>query len=306
MVNYGARIASIACMVNGQLTEMTVTPTEIEALLKDEFYLGATCGPVCNRISNAGFQLNNVAYSLDNNDGVNCVHGGENNVSFRFWQLSQVSTHEASMQLELEHLENGFPGNRKLMVRYRLDENNQLNIDFTAESDRDTPINLTNHSYFNLGEKDIRDLQFKLHGDRFLQRSNKGIPTGEYIDSSATGFDLRQWQTVSDFIDRNVYEQIITEQGVDHCFVMTDAAIEAAKAELVSQQNQIKLTVFSDQPAMQFYTGKFLAKHFKPYQGLCFESQGYTDAVNQAQFPSVILSKGKCYQHKIIYQFSQL
>jgi len=306
LANFGARIGSIQCLVNGRLTEMTVTPREIEDLLNDEFYVGATCGPVCNRISNAGFQLNDVAYSLDNNDGANCLHGGGNNVSYRFWQLSQKSATEVNMQLELKHLEDGFPGDRKLVVRYRLDENNKLSIDFSAETDRDTPVNLTNHSYFNLGEKDIRDLQFKLHSEKFLQRSSQGIPTGKFIDSSDTGFDLQQWQKISDFIDRNRYEQIIAEEGVDHCFVMFDAAIETAKAELISRRNNFKLTVFSDQPAMQFYTGKFLAKPFKPYQGLCFESQGYTDAVNQPKFPSVILSKGERYQHKLIYQFSQL
>ncbi|MEH6551265.1 MAG: aldose epimerase family protein [Pseudomonadales bacterium] len=306
LINYGARIASIQCMANGKMTEMTVTPVDIEALLKDELYLGATCGPVCNRISQARFQLDGHTYQLQSNDGENCLHGGKNNVSFRFWQLLQLSDNEVSLQLELKHLEDGFPGNRKLAVHYRLTEDNALHIDYSVETDRDTPVNITNHSYFSLGEEDILNLSFKLNSERFLERSGNGIPTGGYVDSSATGFDMTQWQSVGEFIDRNQYEQIVTEEGVDHCFVMADTSIKAANAELVSQKNKIRLSVFSDQVATQFYTGKFLAHPFKPYQGLCFESQAYTDAVNRPEFPSVVLSSGERYQHQLIYQFSYL
>ncbi|GAB2518764.1 aldose epimerase family protein [Microbulbifer agarilyticus] len=305
VLNYGARIASIQCLANGQLREMTVTHADPQEMPQDDFYLGATCGPVCNRISNAAFSLNGTRYQLDANDGENCVHGGVGNISYRYWALAQSAPNEAVLRLTLTHLEDGFPGNRELVVRYRLDDHNALHIEMTVESDRDTPVNMTNHTYFSLGEPGIENLTFRLNSEKFLQKRGDGVPTGSFVDAAETGFHLKDWQRVGDFLANNQYAQIL-EEGVDHCFVMEADTLDLPKAELVSETHKIKLAVFSDQPAMQVYSSRFLSDPFEPGQGLCFESQGYSDAVNQPEFPSVLVPKGEVYLHRLVFLFNEL
>ncbi|MCA0892171.1 aldose epimerase family protein [Microbulbifer agarilyticus] len=305
VVNYGARIASIQCLANGELREMTVTHADPQEMLQDDFYLGAICGPVCNRISNAAFSLNGTRYQLGANDGENCVHGGVGNISYRYWTLAQSAPNEAVLRLTLTHLEDGFPGNREFVVSYRLDESNALQIEMTAESDRDTPVNLTNHAYFSLGEQGIESLTFRLNSEKFLQKRGDGVPTGRFVDAAETGFRLKDWQRVGDFLANNQYAQIL-EEGVDHCFVMEVDTLDLPKAELVSETHKIKLAVFSDQPAMQVYSSRFLSDPFEPGQGLCFESQGYSDALNQPGFPSIVVRGGEQYRHRLTYQFEAL
>lgn len=305
VLNYGARIASIQCLANGKLREMTLTYAGPEEMLQDSFYLGATCGPVCNRISNATFSLNGTRYQLAANDGKNCVHSGEGNISYRYWALVQPAPNEVVLRLALAHLEDGFPGNREFVVRYRLDEGNALHVEMTVDSDRNTPVNMTNHAYFSLGEQGIGNLTFRLNSEKFLQKRADGVPTGSFVDAVETGFSLKDWQRVGDFLANNQYPQIL-EEGVDHCFVMEAGAPDLPKAELVSETNKIKLAVFSDQPAMQLYSSRFLSDPFEPGQGLCFESQGYSDALNQPSFPSIVVRGGDQYRHRLTYQFSVL
>lgn len=302
LVDYGARIASILVPCNDELLEMTVTPNNKALLERDPFYLGATCGPVCNRISNASFSLNGDEYQLTKNDGHNCLHGGESNISLRYWEIHDQSDMHVIFKLRLVHLEDGFPGNRDLYVRYYLSDDNALNIQFNVISDIDTPINLTNHAYFNLGEQNIEDLIFKLNAKELLERKCNGLPTGRLLNTTETGFDMYSWVRVKDFIEGNQYEQIIVEEGIDHCFVLDDSE---TKASLQSLSTGIRLDISTDQPAIQFYTGKFLSNPYKPYQGLCFECQGFTDAVNHSNFPSTILNKESEYSQFITYRFTQ-
>lgn len=303
VANYGARLVSIKMPLRDQMVEMLATVETDEQLLHDDCYLGATCGPVCNRISGAGFDLNGQSYVLEANDGDNCLHSGADNLGISFWQLAAQSDDSVTFELELQDGFRGFPGNRRFRVTYQLDDNNRLAIAYEVVTDKDTPINLTNHAYFNLGETNALELQFTLASKEFLERHSNGIPSGKTIAVTDCGYDLAQWQHVGCFFNNNLYSQFVEERGVDHCFVLEATPFDSAKAELLSEQNQVKLSVYSDQPAIQFYTGKFLPT---PYQGLCFESQGYTDAVNQPEFPSVVLSAGDTYRHKLVYEFTDL
>lgn len=304
LANIGARITSIKVPQQGELLEMTVAPTDKALQSAEPFYLGATCGPVCNRISNASFELEGKKYQLSANDGVNCLHGGENNVSMQAWRVVEHDPKQALFQLSLAHLVDGFPGNRELFIRYRLSDDNTLSIELKATSDQATPINLTNHAYFNLGDNNPRSLLFKLNTQAFLERDSNGIPTGQLLSTSEMGLDMSNWLSVGEFTDGNKYAQVVEEKGVDHCFLTAQQSTE--KANLWSVNTGICLTISSDQPAIQFYTGKFLAAPYKPYQGVCFEAQGLTDAVNQPNFDSDIIDSANSYSRFIKYQFSNL
>lgn len=301
LVNWGARIASILVPIDDQLIEMLVTPEDNTLFLDDPFYLGATCGPVCNRISNATFELNGKNFKLSQNDGENCLHGGENNISLRSWEVVEISNDAVAFKLSLAHLEDGFPGNRELYVRYQLSSENELKIELEAVSDKDTPINMTNHAYFNLGEDNINNLMFKINTKEFVERDYCGIPTGRLINTSKTGFSLTNWLNVRDFICNSHYKQILLEEGVDHCFVLDGA--DEISAALMSENSGVKLFIETNQPSIQIYTGKYLSEPFNSYQGICFECQGYTDALNHSHFPSVILNKNEKYSKYISYQF---
>ncbi len=302
LANVGARITSIKIPHNGQLLEMTVTPEDSALKQLEPFYLGATCGPVCNRIANASFELNGQSYKLSNNDGNNCLHGGENNISMQSWQVIERDQTQVLFALKLAHLADGFPGNRELLIHYRLSDDNALSIELKATTDIATPINLTNHAYFNLGDESTRNLLFKLNSEAFLERDQTGIPTGRFIDVLDTGFNTRNWLSIGEFVATNKYQQIVAEKGVDHCFLVANNNL--AKAQLWSINTGICLSVYSDQPAIQFYTGKFLSAPYKPYQGVCFEAQGLTDAVNKAHFDADIVTADEPYARFICYQFS--
>lgn len=300
--NVGARVTSIQLLRQGKPLEMLLVPST-EALSSDEpFYLGATCGPVCNRISQASFELNGVHYQLSNNDAEHCLHGGRGDLSMQVWDIIEQSHNRVVFAIELAHLADGFPGNRQLQVGYHLTECNSLDISLGGVTDRATPLNLTNHAYFNLGDDNTQALQFKLSTEALLERDAKGIPTGRVINIEETGFKLDNWLSIGEFVSDNQYSQIITEQGVDHCFII--APNKGANAQLRSVKTGVCLSVYSDQPAIQFYTGKWLTSPYEPYQGICLEAQGLTDAVNHCHFPSVIVDSGASYHRFIRYQFT--
>ena len=160
IINFGARVKSIKFRVNNILTEMTLGYGTAEEYLNDDVYLGATCGRVCNRIAGGKFELDGCQYQLPLNDGENCLHGGDNNFSLRYWQIDRQTINHSSVTLLLvsDHGDQGFPGTLNMSVTYELRADNKLSIQYSANTDLTTLINLTNHAYFNLGEKDCESL----------------------------------------------------------------------------------------------------------------------------------------------------
>ena len=302
-LNYGARLVSLKVPIAGTPTEMLLGYQDYREYLSDPFYMGAVCGRVCNRVSNARFEYNGKAYQLDNNHGNHCLHGGSNGLSNQFWQIEQQTDKQVCLALNSPHLEQGFPGNLSLTVKYTLD-NNRLSIEMQAKTDRVTPVNLTHHAYFNLGQQSCEDLLLKLHSTGFLARDSQGIPTGQIHPLSKLGVDASEPVRVRDFWQQGGYRQIVDEQSLDHCFVIEENSQLMPQALLWAKQSGLKMRLYSNQPAMQIYSGKFLAKPFLPNQGICLEAQGYTDAPNQREFPSIMLEPGQCYKHKTVFEFS--
>ncbi|QDP02404.1 aldose epimerase family protein [Thalassotalea sp. PS06] len=304
LLNLGARLASIKFAGK----EMLVTYADLNGFLNDDLYLGATCGRVCNRISDGRFILDGENYTLAQNNGGNCLHGGDDNFSYRFWDIQEEGLTEQSvtMTLHSEDGDQGFPGNLDVSVSYRLTGDNQLHIDFQAKTDKATPVNLTNHAYFNLGEKSGQALQLQLMASTCLNRADNEMPDGTFRSVLNTDFNFRELTSVGERQQHTQDPELVAMGGFDHCFILDNSPFATPKARLVAESQGIEMRLYTDQTAVQFYTGKYLDGEFESYQGLCLEAQNYTDAVNQAHFPNSVLRPEQTYQQTIVYEFFNL
>jgi aldose 1-epimerase len=305
IINLGGRIKSIKFPVHGVPTEMVLGYPSKHDYLNDEFYLGATCGRVCNRIAGANFELEGHQIHLTKNDGEHCLHGGIDNLSMRLWEITPESVSNSSVTLSLISPEGdqGFPGTLSLSITYQLSEDNELSIQYAGSTDSPTPVNLTNHAYFNLGEKDCQLLSLQMMSSAFLESDISNIPTGKIIPIAQTDYNFRESAPIG-YRQKNTQDESLNiRKGYDHCFILDNAPLEQAKAILTSQKNNISLSVYTDQPAIQLYTGYHLSGLFKAYQGVCLEAQNYTDAENNLHFPSSILKPYQQYKRQIIYKF---
>lgn len=305
LLNFGARLVSIKVPVRGDLTEMLVAYKEHEDYLTDPYFLGAVCGRVCNRISQASFSLADVDYQVDANNGAHCLHGGRGGFSQQFWTIEEQAESKVVFSLISPHLDQGFPGQLSIRVSYHLQDDNVLAITMQATTTSLTAVNLTHHPYFSLGEPTNQNLKLLLNSSFFLARDDNGIPTGDEVAASALGADLAQLTTVSDLYQKSHYPQILDDQGLDHCFLIKKNKMQQPDAVLVSDLTGVKLAIYSNQSAMQVYTGHFLTAPLRPYAGICLEPQGYTDAVNQPEFPSILIDSDQTYRHASLLEFSR-
>ena len=305
LLNFGARLVSIKVPVRGDLTEMLVAYKEHEDYLTDPYFLGAVCGRVCNRISQASFSLADVDYQVDANNGAHCLHGGRGGFSQQFWTIEEQAESKVVFSLISPHLDQGFPGQLSIRVSYHLQDDNVLAITMQATTTSLTAVNLTHHPYFSLGEPTNQNLKLLLNSSFFLARDDNGIPTGDEVAASALGADLAQLTTVSDLYQKSHYPQLLDEQGLDHCFLIKKNKIQQPDAVLVSDLTGVKLAIYSNQSAMQVYTGHFLTAPLRPYAGICLEPQGYTDAVNHSGFPSILIDSDQTYRHASLLEFSR-
>ena len=303
VANFGARIVSIKIPVDGSLEEMLVTHQEADNFIDDEYYLGATCGRVSNRISGAKFSLDNTCYHLQKNDGDNCSHSGFDSVSNRFWQVDNENAQNNVVKYSLTcpDMKTGFPGDLSIIVEYVLFDDNRLQINYVAMTNKATPINLTNHAYFSLGAQSAHELNVQINADNYLPKTSDNLPTGEVKSVSNSDFDLRELQNIGTLEASASDVTLANGLGYDHCFIVNDNTKPVAT--LINPQNNMSLQVSSDQAAIQLYTGKYLQGSFTPFQGACLEAQGYVNAINQTDFPSSVLEPGDTYKKTIEYLF---
>lgn len=291
----GATVCSI--QLHGQ--ELTLGYHTEADYQTDPFYLGATVGPYANRIAQAQFVLDGQQYPLSANEGRHCLHGGPGGLHHRCWQLVCQQTDALTLYCELADGEDGFPGLRQIYVQFRV-SSTTLQISFRAQSSQPTVLSLTNHCYFNLDPQatDISDhwLQLPLH--HYLALDQEKIPTGQLLPLSTLSDALAVGTPLTDVLSRT--------GGLDHCFV-SQAALPAWQtlARLWSPDQQLCLTVASDLPALQVYSGDGLSTPFYARQGICLEAQYWPDAPNQPAFPATVLRPGQHWQHQIHYQFSR-
>jgi aldose 1-epimerase len=315
LTNYGASIVSVITPdKDGNYADITLGYIDIKGYLTDSMNLGCIVGPYANRIAKGRFKIDNTEYQLEINNGVNTLHSGKNAFSKKIWLAAQKGN-TVTMVYEAPDLEAGFPGNIKAVAVYTLTPDNMLELRITAESDKKTVINLTNHAYFNLegeGSGSILGHQIQILADAITPVDSALIPTGEIMPVDNTPFDLRNPVLIADGIDKTENQQIVYGKGYDHNWVLTNKTGELAlAARLTDPVSKRYLELSTNQPGLQFYSGNFMSglvtgKSGKKYNfrnALALEPQFFPDSPNQANFPSTILEPGKLYEHLTVYAF---
>ncbi len=320
ITNYGGTITSIKVMDRNKKFDDVVLGFENLAgyvSKTNSAYFGAIIGRYANRIAHGTFRLDGHEYHTPINDGPNTLHGGLKGFDKRVWQARKISD-ASGPALELRYRsadgEEGFPGNLNVTVRYSLSDKNELRIDYTATTDKDTVLNLTNHSYFNLagaGSQSVLDHKLTLGADKFTPIDSTLIPTGAIQSVDGTPLDFRNATAIGARINED-NEQLKLAKGYDHNFVLNHPGDLTALAAKVEEPNSGRvLEVFTTQPGIQFYTGNFLdgknhgiggAYGFR--SALCLETQHFPDSPNHPEFPSTVLHPGATFQSTTIYRFS--
>ena len=318
ITNYGGIVVRLKTPDrNGQLADVVLGFDTLDDYLKGHPYFGAIIGRYGNRIAKGRFQLNGVEYKLAVNNGENHLHGGLKGFDKVVWNARDVSTAEAPA-LELTYTskdgEEGYPGTLHVTVVYTLTPANELKIDYAATTDKDTIVNLTNHSYFNLagqGEGDILGHELMINASRFTPVDAGLIPTGELRSVEGTPFDFRKPVAIGARINQDD-QQLKYGNGYDHNFVLDRTGDGLVLAARVTEPKSGRvMEVYTTEPGIQFYSGNFLdgsnkGKGGKIYQrryGFCLETQHFPDSPNKPDFPSTVLRPGAKYQSTTVYRF---
>ena len=322
ITNYGARVVSLFVPnKDNNFTDVVLGLESIDQYTKNGEYLGAIVGRYANRIAKGKFSLNDVKYSLFKNNGPNTLHGGKKGYADVVWDARPFKNEKGEDALELSYLskngEEGFPGNLQIKVTYTLSKKNELRIEYAAQTDATTVLNLTNHAYFNLkgaGNGKITSHQLTLYADQFTPTDSTLIPTGIIEKVENTPMDFNTPHNIGERINENSID-LKYGLGYDHNWILNKKTNSLTLAALVFEASTgIEMKVFTTQPAIQFYSGNFLdgkiiGKGNKPYlhrAAFCLETQHYPDAPNQPNFPSTVLNHGDEYKQTTIYQFGIL
>jgi aldose 1-epimerase len=318
IITYGARVVSIDVPDRaGKLGDVALGYDDIQGYEKDSSYLGPIVGRYGNRIAKGRFTLDGQTYSLATNNNGNHLHGGLRGFDRVVW-VAKGSVVAGAARLKLTYLskdqEEGYPGNLSVTVAYTWTNRNELKIEYSAQTDKATVLNLTNHAYFNLagaGVGDILNHEMRINALRFTPTDETSIPTGELRSVKGTPLDFTMAVAIGKRIE-DKYEQLISGMGYDHNFVVNKLAGKLGLAAEVYQQSSGRvLQVFSTEPGVQFYSGNFLngaiGKQGLAYprrSGFCLETQHYPDSPNKPRFPSTVLRPGGRYTQTTIYKFS--
>ncbi len=317
ITNFGATVVSIlAPDRRGKFADVVLGFDDLEGYEKNRKFFGATVGRYANRIAGGRFILDGKVYPLATNNGANHLHGGLRGFDRVLW-AAQETRRKGAVVLRYRSAdgEEGYPGNLDVEVVFTLTRDDALRIDYTASTDRPTPVNLTNHSFFNLGgDADILDHELKLVADRFTPVGDSLIPTGEIRSVEGTPFDFRIPARIGARIDAGD-TQLKRAGGYDHNFVLakTSGRLGIA-AEVYERKSGRAMRVLTTQPGLQFYSGNNLdgsitGKNGRVYTrraGFCLEAEHFPDSPNQPHFPSTILMPGAEYRQTTIYQFAAL
>jgi len=315
--NYGGIVTSLDVPDrNGKMGDVVLGYDNLAGYLKSTPYFGCLVGRYGNRIAKGKFTLNGQTYTLAINNGPNSLHGGIKGFDKVVWKAVMLAS-PLGPALELRYVskdgEEGFPGNLSVTAVYTLTDDNALRLDYTATTDKDTILNLTQHSYFNLrGYGDNLSHVVQINADKFVPVDSTLIPTGELRPVEGTPMDFRKPTTIGARVNADD-EQIKLGNGYDHCFVINKSPGELAlQATVYEPETGRVLEVWSTEPGVQFYGGNFLdgtitGKGGWTYQrrnGFCFEPEHFPDSPNQPNFPSVVLKPGQTFRSTIIYKFS--
>ena len=311
ITNYGAIITAIEMADNKGSKENVVLGFQtLDEYLSPEYltnypYFGAVCGRYCNRIDGGKFELEDVTYQLNINNGPNSLHGGSVGFDRMVWSPKTIEKPDF-VGLELKyrsvHLEENYPGNLDVTIIYKLTHKNELQIEYKAVTDRTTVVNLTNHTYFNLtsGKENVFNHYLQVKGKKRTVNSPDLIPTGEIADVAGTPFDFMEAKPIGTRIGE-------LPDGYDLNYVLDNFDSKMICAGKLSEKKSgRKVTVYTTEPALQIYTGYYipsLGSRFGRYSGLALETQHYPDSPNHPDFPSTVLRPGETFQSKTTFHF---
>ena len=312
----GAGIVSIAVPDrDGKLADVVLGYPEPLSYFADGPCAGKCPGRFANRIASGKFTLDGVEYTLPVNNGPNHLHGGPDGFQNQVWE-SRIEGNAVEFQYFSEDGEAGYPGNLKVVAHYEWSDDNALKLTFTAQSDARTVVNLTNHAYFNLngeGNGSILDHEMKLNASVYLPTDETLIPLGEPDPVAGTPMDFLEFHTLGERIKED-FPALNYGKGYDNCFMIDGyepGQLQAA-AKLYSAQSGRQLEVFTTQPAVQVYTGNWLAgcpvakcgRSYFDYDGVAIECQHCPDSPNKPDYPSTVLEAGEVFQEAIIWAFT--
>lgn len=313
IINYGGIVTKIITPdKNGSMGDVVLGYDSLSGFLqKGNPYFNALIGRYGNRIANGKFTLDGKEYTLAGNNDGNSLHGGNKGYDKVWWNIEKQA---GDSSLKLTYLskdgEEGYPGNLNVEVIYTLTADNALKIDYTATTDKATPVNLTNHSYFNLSagkDSTILNHELMLNAAKYTAVNDQLIPTGQLPDVKGTPMDFSVSKKVGKEID-------LVKGGYDHNWILNRTGTGSEKVAALFDPNSGRyMEVFTTEPGLQFYSGNFLngtltntkngAKYMK-HAALCLEAQHYPDSPNQPAFPNTILKPGETYKQTTVYKFS--
>ncbi len=313
ITNYGGTVVSLQIPdKKGELADIVLGMHDWDGWIKNPAYFNCIIGRTCNRIGGAMFDIDGGEYKVSDNQGGFQLHGGHEGFHRKLWNASTFNKND-TVGLILEYLsidgEEGFPGNLKVKAIYTLNSENELSLEFFAETDKPTPVNLTNHAYFNLGGEGSGNIlahELQLFADEYTITDGNSIPTGEISTVAGTPFDFTKPHPIGERINQ-LYK------GYDNNFVLRNQSGELAlAAKVLDPQSGRMLEVFTTEPGVQLYTsnwfdGSLTGKCGKPHTNhtaFCLETQHYPDSMNHPEFPDVILRPGEQYKSETIWKFS--
>lgn len=309
VITYGATVTSLQVpTADGKLVDVVLGFDDAESYiasynLPSGPYMGATVGRYAGRISKGTFTLNDKTFQLNANNNGNTLHGGNVGFCKKVWNVSNITSGEnpsITFSLISNDLDENFPGEMHVELTYTLTEENELKLDYKATSTEDTVINLTHHSYFNLNGHDssVLDQQVWIHSDKIVETDADNIPTGNFTALSGHAFDFRTPKNAP--------------ASIDNSFVIEPT--KEVVAQLFSSKNNLKMSVYTDQPSVHIYVGGNCFNTLKgkenaeyhPSSGICFETQNFPDAPNHSHFPNSVLKKGDEYLQTTVYKFENI
>ena len=317
VTNFGAKIVSLHVPDrNGKMTDVVLGHNTLDGYLSSkEPYFGAVCGRTGNRIAKGRFTLDGKEYRLAVNNGPNNLHGGLKGFNAVVWDACQTDEQTIELTYVSPDGEEGFPGTLTTKITYRITDNNSVQMEYEAQTDQPTIVNLTNHSFFNLsgaGDPYIGDHQLTINADTYLPTDDTAIPYGNAESVAGTPMDFRTPCTIGERIKED-FQQLIFGKGYDHTYVLNKQNDELSFcAKAVSPKTGIVMDVFTTEPGVQLYTGNWLTgeyvgkngHHYPMRSAFCLETQHFPDSINKPQFPTVILRPGETFKSQTIFKFN--
>ncbi len=316
ITNFGGRIVSIMLNdKNGVKQDIVLGFDNIDDYQNVPSDFGACIGRYANRINQGKITVEGVEYQLPTNNYGHCLHGGPNGWQYKVFDVAKATENQLVLTLNSPDGDANFPGNVTAKVTYTLTDNNEIDIDYEATTDKTTVINMTNHSYFNLtgnASKPVTDCLLTINADNYTPVDSTFMTTGEILPVENTPMDFRTAKAIGKEINNYDFVQLKNGNGYDHNWVLnTNRDIAQVAAEVTCPETGITLKVYTDEPGIQIYTGNFLDSTVKGKKGIaypqrsaiCLETQKYPDTPNKPEWPSAILKPGEKYTSHCIFKF---